>query len=441
MARHPQISQASRPRSVPIYRDLKLFWQAAPPARLASLDDERPSKRRRIEDDTEISLSEREFSDYAVLFRDNIQLVSAVDQVPRRWLTETYLETMTTRREKSPDSSAEFERIEVMVEQIQSSKKNRELFDVTVRTENGLRLVFSKQVLSREQERFLLAVRRQASFQHPCHMLKSRDITRQYCTLEAHLAGTSLVAGLVVRLLWKSGVPGSYDLDHRALSSWKDNATTWKLADQPAVSSSAIVEDTNTGRNAREPSPHDFYEYAHVPDSTELPDPTLQPPEVVTKLYPFQLRAVQWLLQREGVPSNAQKRAKHEATEVDKYTLPYVEMMDADQQRFMVSNLLCHAVQPEDRANMFTATLPVGGILAEEMGLGKTVELIALMCLHRRPATSSSHIYDDFTDKEVQVSKATLIITPASILEQWKSELEKHAPGLKGFALQRHIEK
>lgn len=414
-----------------MYRDVESFWQAAPPAKLANLNGERPSKRQRIELDMEIPPSEQKLSDYAVLCKKEFHLVSALCEVPQRRLIRICPRTMTMTHEKSAENAAHLERVEVMVESIQRSEKSHELLDVTVRTENGLRLVFLKQVLSREQERFLLNARVQLSYQHSYHELQSRVSIRQCCTLEANLRGTSLVAELVVRILWKSGVPGLYDMDRKALSFWKDNVATWKLANRSAVSTSEVFADTSTGPNAREPSPHDFYEYAHIPDSTELPDFTLQPSEIVTKLYPFQLRTVQWLLQREGVPTDAQKRARHEMIAADRYTVPYVEMMDADERRFLVSNMLYQAIKVEDRTDMITATLPVGGILAEEMGLGKTVELIALMCLHRRPATCSLRIHDDCTNKDVHVSKATLIITPASILEQWKSELKKHAPGLK----------
>lgn len=72
-----------------------------------------------------------------------------------------------------------------------------------------------------------------------------------------------------------------------------------------------------------------------------------------------------------------------------------------------------------------------GGILAEEMGLGKTVEIIALISLHRRQLSSSGVVIDPHTRELVRESEATLIITPPAILLQWKSELLKHAPALK----------
>jgi E3 ubiquitin-protein ligase SHPRH len=77
-----------------------------------------------------------------------------------------------------------------------------------------------------------------------------------------------------------------------------------------------------------------------------------------------------------------------------------------------------------------------GGILAEEMGLGKTVELIALICLHTRKLATGTQVLDHFSGNTVTATGGTLIITPNAILEQWKNELSTHAPHLKVFHYQ-----
>lgn len=63
------------------------------------------------------------------------------------------------------------------------------------------------------------------------------------------------------------------------------------------------------------------------------------------------------------------------------------------------------------------------------MGLGKTVEIISLIC--GNPACESGS--ETPGQGQMPRSPATLIITPPAILKQWQSELERLAPSLKIF--------
>lgn len=58
-----------------------------------------------------------------------------------------------------------------------------------------------------------------------------------------------------------------------------------------------------------------------------------------------------------------------------------------------------------------------GGVLADDMGLGKTLQTIAFLL-------------SEYEEEKPDQIKRTIIITPASLVYNWKSEFEKFAPGL-----------
>ena len=66
----------------------------------------------------------------------------------------------------------------------------------------------------------------------------------------------------------------------------------------------------------------------------------------------------------------------------------------------------------------FVTGLGLGACLADDMGLGKTVQVIGLL-LHRK---------SNRTDDEPTRAKPSLLVVPASLLANWKAELERFAP-------------
>ncbi|SIO40300.1 non-specific serine/threonine protein kinase [Singulisphaera sp. GP187] len=67
----------------------------------------------------------------------------------------------------------------------------------------------------------------------------------------------------------------------------------------------------------------------------------------------------------------------------------------------------------------FVARLGLGACLADDMGLGKTVQVIALLLdLKREPSNNQKK------------KDASLLVVPASLIANWKSELGKFAPSL-----------
>lgn len=176
-------------------------------------------------------------------------------------------------------------------------------------------------------------------------------------------------------------------------------------------------------------SPREFYENVCVPskEGNLAEDNSLDPllEGLTCRLYPFQKRAVKWLLQREGqdVAGKAVARTK------DKLPHGFIRTADADGAEWMVSRCLNIATKDEEVVQDYASQIK-GGILSEEMGLGKTVEMIALMCLHRRKGPTND-IANGPTEDSLVHSSATLIITPHAILRQWQNELKCLAPHLK----------
>lgn len=83
-----------------------------------------------------------------------------------------------------------------------------------------------------------------------------------------------------------------------------------------------------------------------------------------------------------------------------------------------------------------------GALLAEEMGLGKTVEVLALILLHpadRMRAQMPSY-RDQVNEVTVQPVKTTLIVCPALLQRQWTEEIQRHAPSLRVYTFQGHVQ-
>ncbi|KAI1776080.1 SNF2 family N-terminal domain-containing protein [Hypoxylon cercidicola] len=180
-------------------------------------------------------------------------------------------------------------------------------------------------------------------------------------------------------------------------------------------------------------SPRAFYDAAFTPEKDHAGFSSLSVPGLSSSLFPFQRRALQWLLNREGVRWSDRKTDGASGLEPlppsSTTDLPpsFSATKDADSKLVYVSHLY-HIVTRDPTSFSRNETDVKGGILAEEMGLGKTVEMISLICMHVRDNLSS---LNDDAMRNKRLSGATLIITPPTLKSQWVSEFGKHAPHLR----------
>ncbi|PON30261.1 hypothetical protein TGAM01_v200700 [Trichoderma gamsii] len=177
-------------------------------------------------------------------------------------------------------------------------------------------------------------------------------------------------------------------------------------------------------------SPMDFYNAAHVPSKDDTDSLSIDVSGLTATLYPYQKRTLQWLLRREGVKWTSQDAAIQFLSEDERrQDLDlFRTVQDANGSKIYLSDVF-QTITRDPTPYHEAGKLVKGGILAEEMGLGKTLEMISLILLHRRRTEFSPEPLPG--QEHLVPSSATFIVTPKSLQLQWISELSRHAPGLR----------
>ncbi|GLB44340.1 putative SNF2 family N-terminal domain [Lyophyllum shimeji] len=164
----------------------------------------------------------------------------------------------------------------------------------------------------------------------------------------------------------------------------------------------------------------------------------MQPPDLLPTLLPFQRRSVAWLLDREGkcvTPNGDVMPKPPDSLTPFSFWEPiqvHVKEVEEEEVTWYINRL----------SGLLAPTLPtapreryaLGGILAEEPGLGKTLESIALILMNPAPPSRNpvdTRRWDEVGGLEVAGVKTTLIVTPPALASQWADELAMHAPSLR----------
>ncbi|KAJ3508855.1 hypothetical protein NLJ89_g5529 [Agrocybe chaxingu] len=169
--------------------------------------------------------------------------------------------------------------------------------------------------------------------------------------------------------------------------------------------------------------------YTIMGPAPELPSKlamdAMQPDLLRPTLLPFQRRSVAWLLQKEGMTVSEDGSIVPD-TSNHNFSF-WREIQEGNHTWFL--NPLCGELVDDQPA------MPdiYGGMLAEEPGLGKTLETISLILLNPAPADWNPSLtrWDPIACLDVKAVKTTLIVTPPSLISQWRDELATHTPSLK----------
>ncbi|WFD18260.1 RING-type E3 ubiquitin transferase [Malassezia caprae] len=151
-----------------------------------------------------------------------------------------------------------------------------------------------------------------------------------------------------------------------------------------------------------------------------------QPRGLLAPLLPFQRRSLSFLLEREAPPT-----ARHTLR------MPcgpwWVQVGARPLYAHVLTGALC-----DDSARVAAEDVR-GAMLAEEMGLGKTVEVLALLLEHTSRARHEEPSYwDAANETQVQPVGTTLIVSPEILRRQWLEEIQVHAPSLRVYSYTGH---
>ena len=185
-------------------------------------------------------------------------------------------------------------------------------------------------------------------------------------------------------------------------------------------------------------------------------DQTFQPDGLLPTLLPFQRRSLAYLLRREGkrmarddaMAVDGEDEAAHAIVDIDpaeRVELQRGPLWEAwpvedDKAAIWYNRVTCELVVGDAPASQVVGNAPADdrgevrgcGILADEMGTGKTISSLGLILANADPARDALPTYFDADLKiDMQPTSMTLIVCPVAIAAQWQAEIARHAPSLR----------
>lgn len=158
--------------------------------------------------------------------------------------------------------------------------------------------------------------------------------------------------------------------------------------------------------------------------------------ELTVQLLPFQEQSVHWMLEKEGFFDTIESENVKSESQLCEFlninvSFGYETMMLVDGSTMFWNKFTGYILSLDEAWDLYhqwrSDETRAKGVLSEEMGLGKTIEILALLLLNKRKVLpAKSTMYNSGNKKEILKVKTNLVICPDSILQQWIDEIQNH---------------
>ncbi|PWN43577.1 hypothetical protein IE81DRAFT_365627 [Ceraceosorus guamensis] len=198
---------------------------------------------------------------------------------------------------------------------------------------------------------------------------------------------------------------------------------------------------------ARQDAGSTKFVYDNLLPTKAVPRGDEQPRDLAARLLPFQLASTRFLLDRQdplGIRRSSPSPLAGSPSQTGSEDAQLGLWWEPIRTPPGAPNLFFHVLDGRitNQDSQALAEDVCGAILAEEMGLGKTIEILAVVLA----GTERAHVQlpaITFHNAELEVDvlpvPTTLIVCPEILCQQWLDETAKHAEGLKCYHFTGHI--